>query len=331
MTATVIAATTPVERLGKTRDAVRMLVYGANTNNMWHDSFTSLPQFLRPDDVLVFNNSRTIPARLRLQGGGEVRLSRHVSEQVWDVLIMEDESAAVGKMLTFVGSLTATLLGEGSERPLKQLKFHASALEVVDYLYKYGEVIRYEYVKEPWPLADYQTVYGTMPGSVEMASAGRAFTWRLLASLRAHGVSFATITLHAGLSYYEDDKWPQPSLHPESYTVTKKNAAIMNKAKEAGGRIIAVGTTVVRTLETVAHRGRVCAGAGETTLHVQRPEQFTVIDGLLTGFHEREASHMQLLEAFIGDRGVRAVYDEAIAHNYHWHEFGDMNLLLKDR
>jgi S-adenosylmethionine:tRNA ribosyltransferase-isomerase len=196
---------------------------------------------------------------------------------------------------------------------------------VLDLLARYGEPIRYGYVAEPRPLEAYQTVYALTPGSAEMASAGRPFTAELLTRLAARGVMIAPITLHTGVSSPEHHEPP----FPEQYAVPATTARLVGAVRGWGGRVVAVGTTVVRALETGAYAdGTLQSGAGWTNLVITPERGVLAVDGLITGWHEPEASHLQMLEAFAGERLLARSYREALASGYLWHEFGDSHLIL---
>jgi S-adenosylmethionine:tRNA ribosyltransferase-isomerase len=190
------------------------------------------------------------------------------------------------------------------------------------YLSEHGRPITYRYLTGDYPLEDFQTVYATVPGSAEMASAGRPFTAPLLVALMAHGVTVAPVVLHAGVSSQELHEPPLP----ERFEVPAATARLVQSARAAGRRVIAVGTTVVRALESAGSGGRVRAARGWTDLMLgpQRPAR--VVTGLLTGLHAPEASHLLLLEAVAGPALVAAAYDEAVDRGYLWHEFGDSML-----
>jgi S-adenosylmethionine:tRNA ribosyltransferase-isomerase len=193
------------------------------------------------------------------------------------------------------------------------------------YLHRHGRPIRYGYVPRDWPLATYQNVYASEPGSAEMASAGRPFTARLVTALVAHGVQFAPVTLHTGVSSPERGEAP----YPERYRVPETTARLVNAAHEWGGRVIAVGTTSVRALETVAGTdGVVTAGEGWTSLVVAPERGVHAVDGLVTGWHEPQATHLELLRALAGEELLEESYREALEHGYLWHEFGDSHLIV---
>ena len=213
---------------------------------------------------------------------------------------------------------------------LWRLRFSKSGADLMDLLYRLGRPIRYEYVSAPWNLDYYQTVYAREPGSAEMPSAGRAFTWRLLFDLQRRGIETAYVVLHTGLSSYMDDELD--AQHPaseEEYFIGESAAEKINRKRGEGGRVIAVGTTVVRALDSVADtKGQVQPGHGYTRLRITAQHKLTAVDGLLTGLHEPEASHLDLLTAFLPAEKIRDAYEEAVRLRYLWHEFGDLNLIV---
>ena len=198
--------------------------------------------------------------------------------------------------------------------------------DLYEYLAEHGSPIRYNYVKQSWPSSYYQTVYATEPGSAEMPSAGRAFTPGVITRLVAGGVGIAPLILHTGVASLEEHEPP----YEEYYKVPLATADAVNAAHAAGKRVIAVGTTVVRALETVTDAaGRTHPGEGWTGLVVTPERGVRAATGLLTGFHEPRASHLAMLEAFAGRQHLAAVYDEALRQGYLWHEFGDLHLLVR--
>jgi S-adenosylmethionine:tRNA ribosyltransferase-isomerase len=236
-----------------------------------------------------------------------------------------------GLRIAFGRGLTATVHERDGRIPrLWKVRFSRGGGELIDLLYRLGKPVRYEYVSQPWALDYYQTVYAREPGSAEMPSAGRAFTWRLLFALQRRGVESAHVVLHTGLSSYLDDELD--ARHPaseEEYLIRDAAAEKINRARESGRRVVAVGTTVVRALESAAQAGgRVRAGHGYTRLRITADHRLRVVDGLLTGLHEPQASHLDLLTAFLPARTIRGAYEEAVRRGYLWHEFGDLNLIL---
>ncbi|MGH8835459.1 MAG: S-adenosylmethionine:tRNA ribosyltransferase-isomerase, partial [Actinomycetes bacterium] len=233
---------------------------------------------------------------------------------------------AAGRTYPLRGGATARLIEPYSDGRLwlAILDIPRSA-PLVEHLMRYGRPIRYEYVTRDWPLAAYQTVFATEPGSAEMPSAGRPFTTALVTQLVNRGVTMAPLTLHTGVASAEAHERP----YPERFTVPAATARLVNAARAGGSRIIAVGTTVVRALETAASGDRrVTPAAGWTDLVVTPERGVRVVDGLLTGLHEPRASHLAMLEAITGPELLARCYREAIDRRYLWHEFGDLNLLL---
>ncbi|MGD7022973.1 S-adenosylmethionine:tRNA ribosyltransferase-isomerase [Rossellomorea vietnamensis] len=325
-------AKVPSELRGRGRDDVRLMVMDGE--GVYHERFSSLPDFLEKGDLLIFNNSRTIPAVLKAKACKhevEIRLSRQLDGRTWEALIWGGLYSA-GYELTLVNGVKAVITGNAADKPLITISFSIEGAELMDYIYRYGEPIRYEYIESDWPLEAYQTAYASVPGSVEMASAGRAFSWKMFDKLKEKGVETAFLTLHTGLSYYGKDRWPDPNKHPEAFHISEETAELVNSVKEAKGRVIAVGTTVVRALETAADdAGRLTATEGITNLYIKKDHQLKAVDGLVTGLHEPEATHLEMLSAFASPHRLFAAYREALKKGYLWHEFGDVNLILSER
>jgi len=339
-----LSAKEPPERRGIRRDQVRLLVIERATGKIEHTRFDKIGNHLRQNDLLVFNSSRTLPASMRGCDCGaahgpcmEVRLAEHLPDDSWLALLLCEQGdpfgcgLRAGMQIEFAEGLNAAVLARDANIPrLWKLRFSITGIELVDLIYRLGKPIRYEYVSAPWDLDYYQTVYAKEPGSAEMPSAGRAFTWKLLLDLKRRGIESAYIILHTGLSSYMDDELDRA--HPaseEEYFVSRITAEKVNSTRENVGRIIAVGTTVVRALESVADsNGRVGEKQGYTRLKIDGQHCLKVVNGLLTGLHEPEASHLDLLSAFLPAEQIHAAYEEAIARKYLWHEFGDLNLIL---
>jgi S-adenosylmethionine:tRNA ribosyltransferase-isomerase len=331
----------PPERRGLARDRVRLLVLDRATHRRTHTRFDRLADFLRPGDLLVFNASRTLPAALDAETGDgqrvEVRLAQHRPDGSWLALLVCRDGPPFGCDLRpgarlHAGGDLGAVLGERDARVprLWSLRFSHDGADFFDRLHRLGRPVRYEYVAAPWPLEDYQTVYATHPGSAEMPSAGRAFTWKVLFDLRRRGIASTSVVLHTGLSSYLDDELDaRHEVNEEEYLVPESAAADVARAWRRGGRIIAVGTTAVRALESVADAaGRVHPGHGYTHLRVTPGHRLRAVDGLLTGLHEPEASHLDLLAAFVPGDVIRKAYAEAVGRGYLWHEFGDLNLIV---
>jgi S-adenosylmethionine:tRNA ribosyltransferase-isomerase len=321
----------PPEARGLARDGVRLLVGRRRSGQVTHHAFTELPGLLRPGDVLVVNTSATVPAALEA-GDLVVHVSTGLADGSWLVELRRPDGTATapysgggtGERLALACGGELTLL-----EPYSTGRLWRAALEVPDdvvtFLHRHGRPIRYGYVDRDWPLPSYQTVFARHPGSAEMPSAGRPFTDRLVTRLVSAGVQVVPIVLHTGVASPEAHERP----YPEPYAVPAATARVVNAARADGGRIVAVGTTVVRALESAArHDGLVEPGAAWTDLVVTPERGVRVVDGLLTGFHEPRASHLLMLSAIAGEGLLRACYTEALARGYLWHEFGDVNLLL---
>jgi S-adenosylmethionine:tRNA ribosyltransferase-isomerase len=336
-----LEATEPPERRGLARDAVRLLVADASAEGLIHARFHELAQLLAPGDLVVVNVSATLPAALagrHKPDGRPVRV--HVAtrapqlEERWRVVELRSPDGSrpspgrAGEIIELAGGAAELELvaayASGSRLMLAQLR--PGAPHIHELLETHGEPIRYGYVPHRWPLGDYQNVYAVTPGSAEMPSAGRPFTAELVAALVAGGIAMAPITLHTGVSSPERHEPP----FPEQYVVPELTARLVNGTRDAGGRVIAVGTTVVRALETVAdERGRVAAGEGWTRLVIGPEQGVRAVDGLITGWHEPEASHLLMLEAIAGEDLLRRSYSSALRNGYLWHEFGDSHLILR--
>src|SRR5713101_2570592 len=296
-----LSAKEPPERRGIRRDQVRLLVIDRATGRIEHTRFDKIDNYLRENDLLIFNSSRTLPASLRgcdcSAAHGpcmEVRLAERLPDDSWLALLLCEQGDPFGcglregMQIDFAEGLNARVIARDENiSRLWKLRFSISGTQLVDLIYRLGKPIRYEYVSAPWDLDYYQTVYATEPGSVEMPSAGRAFTWKLLLDLKRRGIDTAYVVLHAGLSSYMDDELDRQ--HPaseEEYFVSRITAEKINRARERGGRIIAVGTTVVRALESVVDEtGCVTGVHGYKRFKIDNHHRLNAVDGLLTGLH----------------------------------------------
>ena len=329
-----LEAHAPPEARGLPRDGVRLLVSRAASGTVAQHRFTDLPGLLLPGDLLVVNNSRTLPAAVPAGPDLTVHFSTARPDGSWLVepripagkSSLPNGDEAPPEVITLPGGAELTLTGRATARLWRA----RLSVAVVPYLLRHGEPIRYSYAGQRWPLAAYQTVFGRFPGSAEMPSAARPFSPAVVTDLVARGVTIAPITLHCGVSSLEAGEDP----YPEQYDVPPATARLVNLTRKSGGRVIAAGTTVVRALETAAPQtatlqsAAVGARAGWTS-HVVTPETgVRVVDGLLTGFHEPRSSHLRMLAAFHGEDLLRDCYEAALSHGYLWHEFGDVHLLL---
>jgi S-adenosylmethionine:tRNA ribosyltransferase-isomerase len=323
----------PPEARGVERADVAMLVATRHDLELVHARFHELPRFLSAGDLLVVNTSATLPAALDGRVGGrrvQLWLSAPAPDGTWLVELRTSDRAPyphppVGALLDLPGGAHVQLLARfaGSER-LSVARFELDE-PLEDYLRRHGRPIRYGYVPEEWPLDAYQTAFALEPGSAEMPSAGRPFTAELVTELVARGVLVSPVTLHTGVSSPEHGEPPVP----ERFRVPPATARLVNAVRGWNGRVIAVGTTVVRALETVAAAdGTVSEGQGWTGLLITPDRGLIAVDGLLTGWHESESSHLALLEAAAGVELVERSYRAALEHGYLWHEFGDLHLIL---
>jgi S-adenosylmethionine:tRNA ribosyltransferase-isomerase len=342
-----LEADAPPEARGLRRDEVRLMVSYRSTDRVVHARFRDIGSFLRPGDVMVINTSGTLKAALnaaRADGTPiELHLSTHLPADVWIVELRQPGEkgtqpfyqAARGEMLQLPEGATVTLLAPAGSAPdhlpaphiparLWQAKLNLPR-PWPEYLERHGFPIRYSYVRHYWPIEYYQTVYVTEAGSAEMPSAGRAFTPELVTQLAAHGIQFAPLLLHTGVASPENHEPP----YAEYYRVPAETARVVNSAREAQRRIVAVGTTCVRALETVTDRDGVThSGEGWTNIVVTPQRGIRSIDALLTGLHEPRATHLAMLEALAGRKHLQIAYAEALRERYLWHEFGDLHLIL---
>jgi S-adenosylmethionine:tRNA ribosyltransferase-isomerase len=320
----------PPEARGLTRDGVRLLVSHLAGDRIVHARFPDLPTFLRAGDLVVVNVSATLPAALTARRSNGSEIAVHLSTQLPAGLIVVEfrkVSVAAGEIFALPGGGSAVALVPypGSSRLWVARLNVAEPLLV--YLQRWGRPITYPYVRGTWPIEMYQTVYASVPGSAEMPSAGRPFTPEILDRLTLSGVLLASVVLHAGVASLEHDEPP----YEEYFEVPHETAVAVQCTKQGRGRVIAVGTTVVRALESaVDTAGRPIAARGWTDLVISPPRGLTVVDGLLTGFHEPKAVHLDLLEALAGRVQVERAYHAALEGGYLWHEFGDLHLLLPD-
>ena len=341
-----LEASQPPEARGLGRDQVRLMVSQVSDNQVIHSSFRQIGDYLDPGDVLVINTSGTLNAALnvrRLDGMHlELHLSTHLPGDKWviELRIPGEEGtlpfyeAIEGETLELPGGGRAQLLAPyhtsqfTQEKPIRH-RLWVARLEIpqqlATYLAQNGFPIRYKYVRQEWPISYYQTAYATEMGSAEMPSAGRAFTPELITKLVAQGVLFAPLILHTGVASLEEHEPP----YEEYYRVPAASARLVNHAREVGGRVIAVGTTSVRALETVTSPdGCAHAGEGWTDLVITPERGLFGVDGLLTGLHEPRSSHLSMLASLAGFDHLRKAYCEALSQGYLWHEFGDLHLIL---
>ncbi|MFC8229053.1 S-adenosylmethionine:tRNA ribosyltransferase-isomerase [Streptomyces sp. NPDC057287] len=336
-----LSARVPAEQRGTGRDDVRLLV--SRGTAVSHRRFSDLPGELRAGDVLVVNTSMTLAAAVTGRLGGTrvvVHFSTRGEDGRWAVELRLPDGAGTtrprpggpaGAVVRLPGGEALVLDEPLGPREGARLWWARVPRDVPALLNRYGRPIRYAYTERDQPLSAYRTVFALPSpdgsGSAEMPSAARPFTAGLVAALVSRGVQFAPLTLHTGVASAEAHEPP----YPERFEVPSTTAALVEAARAGGGRVIAVGTTAVRALESAADGdGVVRAATGWTDLVVTPQRGVRVVDGLLTGLHEPEASHLLMLEAIAGREALRRGYAQALGHRYLWHEFGDAHLLLPD-
>ena len=337
-----LGAGEPPEARGLARDEVRLMVSHRGDDRVVHAGFRDLPDFLEAGDVLVVNTSGTMNAALpatRADGSRiTLHLSTHLPADLWTVELRTENLEPLfdgepGETLGLPGGARASLhtpfQPENRSGGRKKRRLWVSTLDLPfnlnEYLHWYGAPIRYRYVGEEWPSSYYQTVYATEKGSAEMPSAGRAFTPGLITRLVARGVQVAPLILHTGVASLEEDEPP----YEEFYRVPAATAGLVNAARDSGRRVVAVGTTVVRALETVTGADGVTHPGEGWTDRIITPERgVRSVDAMLTGLHEPRSTHLWMLEAVAGREHLKVAYGEALKGGYLWHEFGDLHLIL---
>jgi S-adenosylmethionine:tRNA ribosyltransferase-isomerase len=320
----------PPEARGIPRDGVALMVSRQAAGEISHHRFTGLPDLLLPGDLLVVNNSGTLPSAVAVTAELTAHFSTAMPDGSWLVELRFGNGAGTvpyrggspGDRLLLPGGALLRLAARFTGR-LWRARLSTA---VIPYLLRYGRPIRYSYVRLAWPVEAYQTVFATTPGSAEMPSASRPFTPEVVTRLVSRGVTVAPVTLHTGVSSLEDDEEP----YPEPFDVPPATARLVRLTRGSGGRVIAAGTTVVRALETAAlgRSGQVEGSSGWTS-HVVTPQTgVRAVDGLLTGLHEPRSSHLRMLAALASEGLLTRCYAAAADRGYYWHEFGDVHLLL---
>jgi S-adenosylmethionine:tRNA ribosyltransferase-isomerase len=345
-----LEASEPPEVRGLRRDDVRLLVSRIDSDEIAHSRFSQLGAWLSPGDLLVVNTSGTLNAALSARTAGGDRFELHLSTQLpgnfWVVEVrrpgpiasLPDRHTRAGTIFDLDGGGQIVVLGP---YPLVTAfdapsRLWIAALQlpepVLSYLERFGSPIHYSYVPRPWPESMYQTVFATEPGSAEMPSAGRPFTPELVTRLVSKGIQIAPLLLHTGVSSLEDHEPP----YEEYFRVPAETASRVNAARQEGHRVIAVGTTVVRALETVTdRRGVTSPGEGWTDLVITPQRPLRVVNAMITGLHEPRATHLAMIEQAIAAAGgdhtsahLDRAYREAQQVGYLWHEFGDSHLII---
>ncbi len=321
----------------KERTDSRLLVMDRRTGEIQHRIFRNIGEYLKPGDCLVINNTKVIPARLfgvREETGAqiEVLLLKRMENDLWETLVRPGKKAKPGTKILFGDGLLTGTVTDVVEEGNRLIKFAYDGIfeEILDRL---GQMPLPPYITEK--LEDqtrYQTVYAKYDGSAAAPTAGLHFTKKLLKEIEDMGVSVASVTLHVGLGTFRPVKVEEVTdhhMHSEFYRIEKEEAAKIRRAKEKGGRVIAVGTTSCRTLESVAgSKGEICACSGWTDIFIYPGYRFQCIDGLITNFHLPQSTLLMLVSAFAGREHILHAYEEAIRERYRFFSFGDAMLLL---
>ena len=323
----------------KDRSASRLMVLGRKDGSISHRHFTDVKEYLKPGDCLVLNNTRVIPARLYgvKEGTGagiEVLLLKRLEANSWECLVKPGKKAKEGCRIIFGDGLLSAVVTDIVDEGNRRIRFEYEGIfeEILD---KLGEMPLPPYITHKLPREDrerYQTVYSKIEGSAAAPTAGLHFTEKLLEEIRAMGVKTEFVTLHVGLGTFRPvkaDNILEHHMHSEYCEINAETAASINESRAAGGRIICVGTTSVRTLESLSSDdGKVNAGSRDTDIFIYPGYTFKAVDGLITNFHLPESTLLMLVSAFAGREHVLAAYEEAIKEKYRFFSFGDAMLLI---
>ena len=323
------------ERPASPRESARLLV--VRPDGLADRIVADLPDLLQPGDLLVFNDTRVIPARLRGHRGAaqvEALLHRQLAPGRWEAFCRPAKRLRPGERVDFADGFAATVEGRGEDEGTTVLQFDASGAELDTLLAQHGAMPLPPYIRRTADTADssdYQTIFAREAGAVAAPTASLHYTPELLARLTATGVGHTTVTLHVGAGTFmpvRTEQIAEHKMHAERWSVSMEAAAAINAAKAEGRRIIAVGTTALRTLESAAQAdGTVRAGSGETRLFITPGYQFKVIDLLLTNFHLPKSTLLMLVSAFSGMATMRAAYAHALTDGYRFFSYGDTSLL----
>jgi len=316
------------------RDGSRLMRLDRTTGHIEHSQFKDIVSLLNPGDCIVINDSKVIPARL-MGTSGEAKIEMLLSERLedgrWSVLVKPGRKAREGDSLVFAGGRLKAHVDEIIEDGLRVVSLeHEGDFEPL--LEEIGEMPLPHYIQEKSDNERYNTVYATHSGSVAAPTAGLHFTDAVLDELTKKGVKIARVTLHVGIGTFrpvKEDDITQHHMHSEYCRVEPETADIINKTKASGGRVIAIGTTSCRTLESrVDDTGKVIAGAGKTDIFIFPGFEFKAIDGLLTNFHLPESTLIMLVSALAGREAVLAAYQEAVREEYRFFSYGDAMLIV---
>lgn len=334
----------PEERIAlfpaEQRDQSQLLICSREKQSFEHARFSDLDQFLRAGDLLVFNNTKVLPARLAVTIDGkpnpaEVLLLRELEEGLWECLTKPAKRFQEGTALQFeYNSFKGTVRAKGEEG-IRQIQFEPlKELPFIDFIEQSGKMPLPPYIKREANETDrsrYQTVYAAREGAVAAPTAGLHFTPQLLSLLKEKGIGIAEITLHVGLGTFrplKDKNWEEGRLHPEQYEISRAAAEEVNAAVSEKRRVIAVGTTTVRTLEAAAKENFPLKPVkSETSLFIHPPYKFKVVQGMITNFHLPDSSLIWLVSAFAGEEFIRNAYNTALQKDYRFYSYGDAMLI----
>ncbi|MCX8063638.1 MAG: tRNA preQ1(34) S-adenosylmethionine ribosyltransferase-isomerase QueA [Candidatus Hydrogenedentes bacterium] len=325
------------QRPAKPRDSARLLIVNRKTGEIREDIFRNISNYLDPGDVIVLNDTKVIRARLfgrkeKTGGKVEILLLKQVSSTTWEALVKPSSRVPVGTKIVITNKIVAEVLdflGNG-----KRLVIF-SVSDLLRHLNKIGEVPLPPYIKRqhstPEDIVRYQTIYSKKPGSVAAPTAGLHYTNRVFQSLRKRGIDVCFITLHVGYGTFKlisTERVEEHKLDPEEFSISKDVADLLNKKRSEGRRIVAVGTTVTRVLETQFKEGKFYPGSGYTDKYIYVPYEFKAIDALQTNFHLPRSTLLALVYAFGGVELIRKAYNYAIQHNFRFYSYGDTMLIL---
>ncbi len=326
-----LIAQTPIEP----RDGSGLMKIDRETGGIIHDRFYNICRYLKKGDLLVLNDSKVFPARIygvKPSTGVNVEflLLKHIELDRWEVMVRPGRRLKAGTVVRFSDELSAEILDivEGGNRIVK-FNFKGNFFEILD---RIGQMPLPPYIKEKLKEKDrYNTVYCREEGSAAALTAGLHFTQRVFDSLKEKGVDTAYVTLHVGLGTFrpvKEDNILDHKMHVEHYSIPQETVDKINKCKQNGGRVISVGTTSCRTLESASQSGETAAGSADTGIFIYPGYKFRIIDGLITNFHLPESTLIMLVSAFLGREKTLAAYEEAIKERYRFFSFGDAMLIL---
>ncbi len=326
-----LIAQTPIEP----RDGSGLMKIDRETGGIIHDRFYNICRYLKKGDLLVLNDSKVFPARIygvKPSTGVNVEflLLKHIELDRWEVMVRPGRRLKAGTVVRFSDELSAEILDivEGGNRIVK-FNFKGNFFEILD---RIGQMPLPPYIKEKLKEKDrYNTVYCREEGSAAAPTAGLHFTQRVFDSLKEKGVDTAYVTLHVGLGTFrpvKEDNILDHKMHVEHYSIPQETVDKINKCKQNGGRVISVGTTSCRTLESASQSGETAAGSADTGIFIYPGYKFRIIDGLITNFHLPESTLIMLVSAFLGREKTLAAYEEAIKERYRFFSFGDAMLIL---